>query len=1002
MRRHAKAATAAPTTRRRIVGLLAAAVAALALALGATTASAEAPTVSIDPVSGPVYTTLKVSGEVDAKDTFTFWSFETSADGGATWSGFGFQGFVDPNETPGAQPVSFELTGLTPETPYQVRLVANNFSDPEVISSVESFTTLPMTPPSVSIDPPTQITDSSARFSGTIDPEAPAGDPADFDVDWHFECTPACPELAVAEGAPPIAADSDPHAVAADATGLKPGTDYEVTLVATNAGGPTSAGPESFATDPTPPQIVETKAFPLNTEAELQARVNPGGRETTYRFEYGPTAAYGLSTATKTIPAGGDPVTVKAQISGLTPGAGYRYRFVATNSEGTSASAGGQLTTHAETPTTDSCPNAAIRAEQGSRYLPDCRAYEMVSPVDKGSGDIAYTHSFSQASLSGDALAYTSTTAFAGTPSSPKIVTYMARRTAAGWQSKSMMPPMASGSTSPLIFPAYWMFSEDLSRGVLGAEEPALAPGAPAETNNLYVRDTLSNGYSLLTPKGPAGEPYYQPFFADATDDFSHVIFESNRALTADAPEDLVPKLYESIGGQVRLVGIVGGEAAPGGSVAGRGAGSFIEYSKRYTQRTMSRDGSRIVFTAEPNFEGEGQVYLRENGTSTIHVSASQRSTPDPGGTRPALYEGASDDAAFVFFSTEEQMLDEDTNGYRDLYRYGVESGELELLSVDEQPGEFQQGIAGTVEVSEDGSHVYFASENQLIAQRPPKRDGIHVIYLWRDGAGGLVEVARSSATLKEVDTLWRGRYWQGDEARVSRDGSVFVIAVNGDDASGGSAPLEVILFDADTGTRKCLSCTGGPNAGYSTLSPQNTGVNSLSIEYSARALSPDGSKVFFSTPNALLPADSNGRYDVYSYDVESESYALISSGHSSEDSWFLDATPSGDNVFLATRERLVAGDLDQNFDAYVARSGGGFAEPPPPPPPCEGEGCQAPVGPSAAQAPASASFSGPGNASARKKAKAKKRAKKKRAKAQKQKGKNQKSKAAKRKGGRR
>ena len=105
------------------------------------------------------------------------------------------------------------------------------------------------------------------------------------------------------------------------------------------------------------------------------------------------------------------------------------------------------------------------------------------------------------------------------------------------------------------------------------------------------------------------------------------------------------------------------------------------------------------------------------------------------------------------------------------------------------------------------------------------------------------------------------------------------------------------------------------------------------------RALSDDGSRVFFSTAQALVPEDVNGRVDVYEY--ESGGVHLISSGRSPADSWFMDASASGNDVFFTTSQQLVGWDTDQEYDVYDARVGGGLPDPVPSATPCADGGCQ-------------------------------------------------------------
>ena len=89
------------------------------------------------------------------------------------------------------------------------------------------------------------------------------------------------------------------------------------------------------------------------------------------------------------------------------------------------------------------------------------------------------------------------------------------------------------------------------------------------------------------------------------------------------------------------------------------------------------------------------------------------------------------------------------------------------------------------------------------------------------------------------------------------------------------------------------------------------------------RVVSDDGRRVFFETDESLVDEDINGVSDVYMWDGGLRS-KLISSGRGLYDSHFLDASASGDDVFIATQNQLVASDRDDSIDAYDVRVNGG------------------------------------------------------------------------------
>jgi hypothetical protein len=233
---------------------------------------------------------------------------------------------------------------------------------------------------------------------------------------------------------------------------------------------------------------------------------------------------------------------------------------------------------------------------------------------------------------------------------------------------------------------------------------------------------------------------------------------------------------------------------------------------------------------------------------------------------------------------------------------------------------------------------------------------------------------------------------------------------------SSGRANIEVYLYDAmaDGGRLACVSCNPSGAAAVGErlpVSPPASNLDSKEVSpqdraeyfsgtwvagtlpqatdsalgtfgdgfgrslYSPRSVLDNG-RVFFNAADGLVPVDSNGNWDAYQYEplnlgsctaaASSASVSrsgagcvgLLSSGTAEGDSGVLDASASGDDVFILTRGRLSVLDRDDEFDVYDARVNGipAVLEPVKE---CAGEACQPSVGPPNDPTPASESFKG-------------------------------------------
>jgi WD40 repeat protein len=568
-------------------------------------------------------------------------------------------------------------------------------------------------------------------------------------------------------------------------------------------------------------------------------------------------------------------------------------------------------------------PAAALGPESGL----DSRGWELVSPAlstgglvgrpdDQGAGVFA-------GAAAGGTFVFGSSHSFAGGVGAPPVSQYLATRTAAGWSTANLAPPLLAGTYAG---GAYQLFSADLGRSLLSngwrcregasacpAQNPPLTPGAPGGYRTLYLRQ--GGGYqSLLTvANSPALAIAAEDFdlsLEGASPDLHHVVIGTCAALTVDATEVAGPSgcdpaatnLYRWSAGALSAVNLLPAQAAtaPGAALAAP-AGA------------VSADGSRVYWAHD------GDLYLRDGNATQLVAADATFQTASPDG-RLALYLKAG----HLFF-------------------YRADSGTAD----DIRPAGGVQGVLAAVltDPAIVTPYVYYLTSSGL--------------HLWH--ASAETEIA-DGADLANTPPATGTAHVSADGRRLAFVSSASLTGF------GNAGKPEVFLYDAPSDQLRCVSCNpfGAVPLGPASL-PGARAAAEGPLAYRPRALSSDGSRLFFDSVDRLVGADTDGASDVYEWEAQGAGsctvpggcLGLVSSGRSGADS-FLDASADGDDAFFLTPASLVGADLG-GLDVYDARAGGGFPEPPATIV-CEGDGCQGIVLPPDDPATGSASTSNQGN----------------------------------------
>ncbi len=517
------------------------------------------------------------------------------------------------------------------------------------------------------------------------------------------------------------------------------------------------------------------------------------------------------------------------------------------------------------------CPNAASRIGP-SASLPDCRAYELVSPVFKGGYGVLGIEGVAQ---NGESVAYYSPGAFAGAPAGISealdSVTYLARRDPTGWSTVPLMPPEAL--SNELVGAA------DLSP-TLGTEiEQIRLPNledAAQEPNRVEYGIHSTEAPDVSSAWEPLGgilletltkEPLI-PGYVGASADFCHVVFENGESYgfgaLLPAAKGVDTPLYEldrGCGGEpagLRLVAVNNegeGKALSPSCLPELGTGPG--YSRAPTSfNAIAAGGSELFFTTCIGTSGEGnrhQLFVRLAGTHTLEVSkpvgectklpcagASERGSGD--------FAGANETGTVVFFTAplaagQSPLVPGDVDRSENLYMASIGCREgkpgcgvaertvTSLLQASHDPIAGQAAeVQGVVRVAPDGSRVYFLARGVLSEGR---------------NALGLEPV-------RGADNLY---VYEHDERYPA--GHVAFVA---DLCSGPSL----------SGTTEDTSCPS--KAGSDTyLWAEN--------EPEAQTAGGDGRYLVFSTYAQLVAGDTDAAKDVYRYDAQSGTLDRVSGG---------------------------------------------------------------------------------------------------------------------------
>ncbi len=835
------------------------------------------------------------------------------------------------------QEVHADLSGLQPEVNYHYRFVVKNKNGQ---NATEDQTVPTHSVLSVSTDPATNLTPTSADLNGSLDPDGlETKYRFEYGISTHYDAL--TPFTSVGSGS---GVQSVPGV---NISGLQAGRLYHYRIVAKNSIGKTR-GPDRTFIVPTAPGISGVRTTELaETSVDLNARIDSRTYDTKAFFEYGTSQSYGHSTPEEDVGSEAEPVSLMAHLEGLEPTT-YHYRVVAVNQWGTTRSADSTFNFQAP-----ACPNAHVRQQTNASYLPDCRAYELVSPGNAGAvsffpgsvikepggefSSVAEILGITAADASGLATDPSRFAFFGGEgsivglhPPNTLLDRYVATRTNHGWV--TTYPGLAGKEALTVEDP---ICNERLNL-CMDAHGPYIF-GEGTPPSGRYLWDATGKSLGRL-PTNISVVPDGDHFKGEVkpSPDFSHFDFSSRNVPFAPGGLESAPgSAYDNniAAETVKLISkLPDGEPIP--QVLPR-SGESIKFP------AISEDGSHILMSVEGE-SGEQKLYLSINDAAAIYLGEGTFAGMTSGGTK-------------IAFVSREQLVPEDTDTSADMYMWEQATGAVKILSQGNGNGNTDFCAAFFTEkcdvqvlktqrpeldnaMAEKSGDIYFYSPEQLDPANPGVLNERN-LYVYRNGHPQYVTTLDPETEVDRIQVSPSGDHM----AFLSRTQATSYSNVSVDNGTSGdtqepTAWEEMYTYNPETNEILCASCipSGQPPTIWTTDTGHSNNSNKdVMASMSGPFMTNDG-RVAFTTADALVPADTNEKLDVYEFSGNRPQ--LITSGTGERDTLggalFYPASHTGleafskdgTDLYFSTFETFVPEDENGNFvKFYDARTNGGF-----------------------------------------------------------------------------
>lgn len=839
----------------------------------------------------------------------TTYQFEYSSDGGFSWTSQPVSP-ADAGSTHAMVPVSVMAAGLLPNTIYKVRLVANDGTI--ATSGMTEFKTL-TAPPSV------QYVLGASSLTNAVNPYGPttvklAGyiNPNNSPTSYRFDygTTNSYGQQSPVESELFIGSGSQKLAVKATLYNLQPNTTYHYRIVATSTAGETVGADQQFTTSAEPPALdscglADNRCFELVSSAD-QGPVGEGGN----------------------FVGTGSDLQMQAAPSGSSVAYQEAYGYPETTSDA------GEVLYLAE------------RGSSGWASLQLSSSSTGVNQANSGFGSNGYNLYLSKDLNCGFLSSVSELTPDTPTEtmergginlfrwSSKGGYTLITKRVPVNLESPEVEENLnsttisvigASQDCSRVVFASRYEYAGIPYTGGGATHEPGLY-----EWNNGTMHSIgfvpSSSGPVISAPVYPGGQRAYHGAIPESGE---LNIFTAASKVGGDSGREAV--FAEKIGQTAVDI------SQSQGSKPNNGNSVF---------QTATEDGAYIFFIARyglaPNSISSGLPeacnsgsgagcdlyrYSTQNGTLTdLSVDTNQL---DTAGASVIGVLDASEDGSYIYFAARGQL-------------------------VPDQGNTFAQNSSGS-----GAYNIYLAHGGALsfVASVP---------------AGNVTEGESGPGLLVSPPSVGANKTWS---SRTTANGKYLIFQSTGNVTgynSGGA--LEVYRYSAEANSTVCVSCRtdGQPSVASQSLSlhplPGRKG-GSFNYNHPRTTISADGSRIFFRSQDVLAPGAISGQINLYEWEHGQVTFiagrAPREAGRNAEVE-ILGMSTDGDTLFFSTPQSLLPADSDERMSVYAARVGGGFPSTSAPIVPCEPlkeDSCQgtASVPPSAANA-ASASIGGPGN----------------------------------------